>query len=183
MKFATDKLTLDNNNGVRGVFIETPLNLLDKLKALIDKEGLKSIEIKKKSKARSISANAYHWILISNLAKMLTIPKGDLYVKMIKRYGQHTSIIIKAEAVEQFIRIWDLTNTEVEHVESLCEVTRGFTNNRVKWVEVNCHFGSSSYDAEKFHYLLEGIISECKIMDIETLPPNEIKTMMEGYEV
>ena len=156
-------------------------HLLDKLKKVTDKEGPKTIEVKAKRKGRSLSANAYMWILCTELAKTINIPKGDMYIKMIKRFGKHTSVIIKAEAIQEFIKKWDAANTEVEHSESLCEVTNHYTKNYVKWLEINCHFGSSNYSSEEFNTLLNGIVSECELMGVETMKPHEIATMMKGY--
>ena len=41
--------------------------------------------------------------------------------------------------------------------------------------------GSSAYNTKEMSRLINGIVSECKEMGIETLPPNELKRMMELY--
>jgi hypothetical protein len=159
-----------------------PVNLLDNLNKLLAKDGVKSIEIKNKSQDRSLSANGYLWVLIDQLSKKLTIPKGDLYVKMIKRYGTFNQLIIKDEALTKLIKNWDNSNTSVEHTESLCEVTKSFRKNSTLWHQVTCHDGSSNYNKIDFSNLLKGLISECELIGVQTMTPNEINRLMQNYE-
>ena len=42
--------------------------------------------------------------------------------------------------------------------------------------------GSSEYNTAEMSRLIDGIVSECKELGIETLPPEELKRMMEGYQ-
>jgi len=42
--------------------------------------------------------------------------------------------------------------------------------------------GSSAYDTQEMSVLIEGLVSECKELGIETLPPDEIKRMLMTYE-
>ncbi len=167
-----------------GWFIVTavPNNLVDKLKPIIDKDVAKSIEIKVKGKEKTQSINAYAWVLMTKMAKMLTIPKGDMYVKMVKRYGLYESVIIKADAAEQLLKKWNKLNTKVEHTESLCEVIKSYNKGPVKWLEINCHYGTSGYEAHEYHAFVEGIVSDCKGLGIETMTPNEINIMMANYK-
>ena len=41
--------------------------------------------------------------------------------------------------------------------------------------------GSSQYNTREMSHLIEGLVSECKEWDIETLPPAEIERMMVQY--
>lgn len=42
--------------------------------------------------------------------------------------------------------------------------------------------GSSKYDTKEMSHLIDGLVSECKEMGIETLPPEELERMMSEYE-
>lgn len=163
-----------------GIVFEIPEDQVEKFKKLSSE--VVNIEIKKQNDNRSLSANSYLWVLLGKLSNALTIPKGDLYIKMIKRYGVFTSFAIQAEAVKELFKHWDSANTSVEHVESLCEVTSGFVSKGVKWVEVTCHFGISDYSKEEFSKVLNGVISECELMGVETMTPNEIERLMQNYQ-
>lgn len=41
-------------------------------------------------------------------------------------------------------------------------------------VQLQCYFGSSTYDAKEMSVLIDGVVSECKEMGIETMTPDEI---------
>ena len=41
--------------------------------------------------------------------------------------------------------------------------------------------GSSEYDTKEMSHLIDGLVSECKEMGIETLPPEELERMMAAY--
>ena len=42
--------------------------------------------------------------------------------------------------------------------------------------------GSSTYDTAEMSNLIDGLVSECQELGIETLPPKEIERMMQLYE-
>ena len=42
--------------------------------------------------------------------------------------------------------------------------------------------GSSSYDTKEMARLIDGLVSECKEVGIETLPPDEVERMMAAYK-
>lgn len=42
--------------------------------------------------------------------------------------------------------------------------------------------GSSEYDTKEMSRLIDGLVSECKEMGIETMPPEELERMMAAYE-
>ena len=42
--------------------------------------------------------------------------------------------------------------------------------------------GSSEYDTKEMSHLIDGLVSECKEMGIETLPPEELERMMAAYD-
>ena len=42
--------------------------------------------------------------------------------------------------------------------------------------------GSSTYDKKEMSELINGLVTECKELGIETLPPEELARMMAEYE-
>lgn len=156
-------------------------NLYDKIQDFEDDKP-KVVDIRYEKEIRSLSANAYLWVLVQKLAKVLNIPKGDMYVKLIKRYGQFYQPIIRSDAKDSFIRQWDIKNTEVEHAESLCEITSTWKKGNIEWFEINAHCGSSGYSKSEFKTLLDGVIDECKIQGIETMTPQEIQSLIDKME-
>src|SRR5699024_11229481 len=119
-------------------------------------------------KKRSLNANAYLWVIIGKMAEVLRADKWDIYLMMLKRYGKYTYIVVKPNVVEAVKKQW-------REVEELGKIE---INGQVG-VQLLCYFGSSTYDAREMAILIDGVVSECKELDIETLPPHEIKRLKE----
>lgn len=156
-------------------------HLYDKVRAFED-DKLKVMTIDYHREKRTLTANSYLWVLVQKLSKVLNIPKGDMYIKLIKMYGQFHQPIIRSDAKDSFIRQWDIANTEVEHTESLCEITSTWKKGDVEWFEINAHCGSSTYSKYDFKTLLDGVVDECKIQNIDTMTPQEIQSLIDKME-
>jgi len=125
-----------------------------------------SVEIKQHRKRRSLNANAYLWVLLGKMAEVLRTDKDELYLMMLERYGVYTHIIVKPHVVEQVKAQW-------RTVRELGEVTV----NGQKGIQLQCYFGSSTYDTKQMSVLIDGVVSECQELGIDTLPPDEIQMM------
>lgn len=147
----------------------------------INPDKMYNIEIKAATEQRSLTANGYFWILTDKLAKKITIPKGDMYIKLVKRYGKFHQVIVKDEALTEFIKTWDHANTSVEHTDTLCEVTNHFRSKGVLYHELDCYEGTSDYNKQEFSKVLEGTISECELIGISTMTPSEVENLMKNY--
>lgn len=154
------------NNKVR-VTLEIDEDILEYLEQLHKlKEEKLSIEIKKYREKRSLDANAYCWVLLQKMAEILKKDKDEVYVDMICKYGVFTHYIVKPSAVERTKKVW-------RAVRELGEVTvNGKTG-----IQLQCYFGSSTYDTKEMSVLIDGIVGECKEMGIQTLTPAEIEDM------
>lgn len=136
-----------------------------------------SIVIKKYRKKRSLDANAYLWVLLQKIADALSTPgnrvdKWDVYLDMLKEYGVFTHVVVKPEAVERMKREW-----------RACRVLGKITVGRMTGIQIQCYYGSHTYDTKEMSRLIDGVVTECKELGIETLPPNEIKRMKEQWGV
>ena len=63
-----------------------------------------NLEIKQHRNHRSKDANALLWECIGRLAMALRADKWDIYLLMLKRYGQYTYIVVPPNAVEMVAR-------------------------------------------------------------------------------
>lgn len=146
------------------------------LKAVIADKKLLTVEISKQKKKRSLDANSYAWVLITKIADTLRTSKEELYIEMLKRYGQREkqliSIIDNEEAIAMIYRA---TNNH-------CTVVGEGTVNGKQFKHLAILIGSSQYDTKQMSILIEGIVSEAKEMGIETLPPDEIKALKESWK-
>ncbi len=106
---------------------------------------------------RTIEQNAFLWQLLEQMADILRTSKDELYIEMLDRYGKFTHIIVKPEAVEAVKREW-------RTVRDLGEVVV----NGKKGVQLQCYFGSSTYDTKEMTRLLDGVIAEAQELGIDT---------------
>ena len=49
-------------------------------------------------------------------------------------------------------------------------------------IQLRCYFGSSTMNSKEFSTLLEGVISECKALGVETLRDGQFEAIMAEYE-
>ena len=130
---------------------------------------IKAVQYREK---RSLDANAYLWVLLQKLAEVLQTDKWSVYLQMLKRYGQFTYIVVKPGAVEAVKKQW-----------RECEEIGEIDVNGTKAVQMLCYYGSSTYDTKDFSILLDGVISECKELGIETMSPAELQRIKERWGV
>lgn len=141
------------------------------------------ITAKQWKEKRSLDANAYYWVLVTKLAETLHISKPRCHNLMLRRYGQNLTI----DGKNAYIRIPDTENAENEaleaseyHIRPTSQVVAG--NDGVNYRTYIMMLGSSYYNTAEMSHLIDGLVSECKDMGIETLPPDELERMMYEYE-
>lgn len=130
------------------------------------------IEVKQYRNRRSLDANAYLWVLLQKMAEVLRTDKWSLYLQMLKQYGKFTYIVVKPNAVEAVKKQW-----------RECEEIGEIDINGTKAVQMLCYYGSSTYDTKEMSVLIDGVVSECQELGIETLPPNELRIMKERWGI
>ena len=153
-----------------GLLSREPLQHIDELYQHIQNGKTLDVQIKKHRQKRSLNANAYLWVLLAKMADVLHTSKDELYLQILEKYGQFTHIVVRPCAVDRMKKEW----------RTLREL--GLVNiNGVQGVQLQCYYGSSTYDSKEFSVLLEGVISECKEIGIETLPKDEITQMLKEW--
>lgn len=137
---------------------------------LLDQDREKTFEVKQYRQKRSLNANAYAWSLIGKIADILRVSKDDIYLKMLVRYGQSEVVSVLSEInVAGYFKYY-------EKIGESSLNGKDFTHYRV-------YKGSSEYDTREMAILIDGIVSECEEMYIETLPPHEIKRLKETWGI
>jgi hypothetical protein len=140
------------------------------LKEIIAKGKELLVEIKQYRHNRSLDANAYMWVLLSKMADVLHTSKDELYLEMLGRYGVFTHIVVKPNVVDRVKQEW-------RTVRELGEVK---INGQIG-VQLQCYFGSSTYDTKEFSVLLEGVISEAKEIGVEVISEEEKNSMLQEW--
>lgn len=132
---------------------------------------LLDIEMKKHRERRSLDANALLWSCLGEIAAAIRSDKWTVYLKMLKRYGKYTYIVVKETAVDRMKQQW-----------RECEVVGEITVNGEKAVQMLCYFGSSLYDTKEFSVLLDGVISEMQEMGLETPTGRDMQRALDMWE-
>ena len=130
-----------------------------------------NIEIKQHRNHRSKDANALLWECIGRLAMALRADKWDIYLLILKRYGQYTYIVVPPNAVEMVARQW-----------RECEVIGDININGRDGVQMLCYYGSSTYDTKQFSVLLDGVISEMKEIGLTAPTSEDMRRSIEEWE-
>ena len=125
-----------------------------------------SIKAVKHRERRSLDANAYLWVLLQKMAEALERDKWGLYLEKLGEYGVFTHIIVKPHMVDKVKEEW-------RAVKELGEVCVNGTTG----IQLQCYFGSSTYNTKEMSVLIDGVVSEAKEMGIETLSPVELERM------
>lgn len=129
-----------------------------------------SLDISEYFDHRSGRANRYMWELVGKIADSLRSSKDEIYIRMLKRYGQSEIVSVLSEI--------DVSGY-FKYYEPIAEVTlqgKEFTHYKV-------FKGSSEYDTREMSILIDGVVSEAKELGIETLPPNELERMKQAWKV
>lgn len=143
---------------------------VEPLNELFKQSKVMLAKITHKRNKRSLDANAALWKLLSMMADKLHTTKDELYIQMLDRYGVFTFVVVKPKVVDRVKLEW-------RTVREIGEVTiNGQTG-----IQLQCFFGSHSYDSKEFSVLLEGVIQEAKEIGIDFISKEEQTRMINEW--
>ena len=133
---------------------------------------------------RSKDANGYFYALVDKLANVLRVSKPYVHNLMLRKYGQIQKVddrpvwVVLPETEEVFKKVEE---EDTLHLKPTSEVKEGKDGKMYRTYLLLK--GSHELDSRAFSILLDGIISECKEVGIETLPPEDLARLkaMGGY--
>ena len=138
------------------------------IKWLLEQDSEKQFEVKEHREKRSLNANAYLWVLVTKIADVLRTSKDEVYIEMLKRYGQGEMVSVRSDIdVTGLFKYWE-------------ERGRSSLNGK-EFKHIMVYRGSSEYDTREMSVLIDGVVSECKDLDIETLTPIELMRLKEDW--
>lgn len=142
-----------------------PKSVLRQFDGLTDKPL--TVTVKEFRAKRSLSQNAYMWVLLDQLGAKLNRSKEDIYKIYIKDYGVWETLPIRNDAVERFIKNWsknglgwfcdDLGESKLD----------GYT-------KLIAYYGSSTYTTAELKRVLDAVIYDCEEQGIPTMPMSDI---------
>ena len=149
--------------------------------------GKLSLEIKRYRRKRSLDANAYHWVLVGKLAKVLGMSNPEVHNMALRGYGQPE--IYEGKGVYMTIPDTDSARHKVDnamdyHLAPTSQVREG--NDGVMYRTYKLLRGSHTYNTEEMARLIDGMITLCKdagIPDAEIATPDEKRLLKERYGV
>lgn len=135
---------------------------------LLNQDKEKLFEVKQHRQKRSLTANAYAWLLMGKIADVIRSSKDEVYMEMLRRYGQSQVVSVVSEAdIDGYFK----------YFEPFAET---FLNGKC-FTHYKVYKGSSEYNSKEMAVLIDGIVSEAEELEIETLPPAEIQRMKEMW--
>lgn len=146
---------------------------LNNVVRLKDDKTLCNIDIKKHREKRSLNANAYCWVLIEKIADKMKLGKDDIYRRMLCDYG---TIATDSEGKKIIFSV--KANVDVGKYFKYYKFLGDSKDGNYKHYYVIK--GSSEYDSSEMAKFIDGIVQDCKMLDIETMTPEEIAKLEIG---
>ena len=143
--------------------------------SLDDSEREYIISIKQARGKRSLSANAYFWVLCDALSVVMKMPKEQIYRNYIRNIGGNAEYMrVQDNAVRILKKSWESHGLgwQVETLES------GYPG----WTDCILYYGSSVFDSETMSRLINLAVQDCDSFGVETLDSAEIEQMCEEWK-
>ena len=167
-----DDIGIDLKTGKAKItFLFDDKYILQEAEELKDKKL--NVEATRWYKKRSLNANAYLWVLIGKLAEKLNISNIEVYKKHIKEAGKYTVLQMEEEVMTEFERIWQKNGLGWFCEKAIDEYGQ---------VVLLAYNGSSSYNTKQMTRLIDSVIQDCKEQQIETMTPEELKSLLARWE-
>lgn len=129
----------------------------------LDKE--KKYEIKEYREKRSLNSNAYAWKLITELGNVLRKSKEEVYLQMLKDYGQSEIVsMLSSISPSGYFKYYEAIGT-------------GVINNK-EFTHYKIFKGSSEFDSREMSIFIDGIVQDCRSVGIQTLEDIEIEELI-----
>lgn len=120
-----------------------------------------SVKIDKYREKRSLNANAYAWKLLTEIANVCRTSKDEVYLEMLKRYGQSEIISV-------------LAHIPIGEYVKYCEEAGESKLNGKLFKHYKVYKGSSEFDSREMSIFLDGIVSDAEELGIQTMTPDEV---------
>ena len=139
-------------------------NAIQIIQWLYNQDKDKRFDIKEHKEKRSLNANNYAWKLITEIANVLRKSKEEVYLEMLKSYGQCEMIsIVSSIDVKGYFKYYE-------------EAGRSFLNGK-EFTHYKIYKGSSEFNTKEMSILIDGIVQEAKQLGIETMTPTQLSEL------
>ena len=171
MQAKLKELTL-NRDGSQNVTLTVSSDFRPLFDELAGKEL--DVEIKQHRKKRSLSANAYCWVLVDKIAARSGVDKASVYRETIRNIGGVSDIVCCQDRAVEALRSGWQAHGVGWITETMPSKLEGCTN-------VILYYGSSTYYTAQMSRLIDLLVMEAKELGIETATPQELDRLREEW--
>ena len=112
---------------------------------LFQQDREKVFEVREYKQKRSLTQNAYFWVLVNEIANVTRQSKDDIHLQMLKEYGQNQVISVQSNIdISKFIKYFE-------------EIGHGRVNGK-DFTHYRVFEGSSEMDSREMAILLDGVV-------------------------
>lgn len=123
--------------------------------------GDATYEVKPKKERRSLTQNAYYWVMLGELASTLGYSESEVHRWMLREYGAHDVFSVQVDVpIDGYFRYYDV-------------IGNGTVNGKL-FKHIRAYKGSSEMDSKEFSRLIDGMRHECESQGIQVMTPEEI---------
>ena len=136
---------------------------------LLEQDKEKRFELKEYKQKRSRNSNNYAWELITKIADAVNMSKEEVYLDMLKHYGQSEMVSVLSEIdVKGYFKYYE---------------PAGYTElNGKEFTHYKIFKGSSEYNTKEMSTFISGIVQEAENLGIETLTPDELERLKGAWK-
>ena len=128
---------------------------------LLDQKGDALWDVVPHKEKRSLSQNAYYWVLVNKLAAAAGLSDTEVHRQMLRDYG-----VAEVYSVRE--------DVPFQRYFKYCEEVGTGQVNGSRFKHVKVYLGSSQMDSKEFTRLIDGIRHECETVGIQVMTPEEI---------
>lgn len=171
MRFKITALNASNFGTGIVLTLGVPLIYAKQLESIVgDFKPNSEYELKPHKEKRSLSANAYAWVLMDKLAEKLHTTKEMIYRQAIDHVGVFEEIKVNSpEAGKRFKRIWQQNGL-------------GWLTKTIDETTILAYYGSSTYNTSQMARLIDFVQEECISQGIEVRPQWEVDAMLKEWK-
>lgn len=131
---------------------------------LANQDPNKTYEVNEVRRKRSLTQNAYYWVMLNKLAAKLRLPDHEVHFNMLRDYGVHDVFsVLEDIPIDGYFKYYDV-------------IGHGWAAGR-KFKHIRVYKGSSQMSSSEFSRLIDGMREECTLQGIDVATPEEIASM------
>lgn len=149
---------------------------MEPLNELLNDEKVKTCKIDHYKKKRSLNANSYAWVLMTEIAQVLRTSVDEVYEEMLRRYGTNAT-----DEEGKLITMSIPAGADISGLGIHCaHIGKGMAGGK-EFDHYRLIKGSSRYNTKEMAILIDGIVSEATDLKIPTMTPGEIERIKEQW--